>query len=160
MQEIERKFIIKNLKNIDELDFVYSERYFLFNEDGIEIRITQKENKYIFERKEKISDLTRNWLKFEISEREFNELKKISSQRIIRKNYYIDKNTSIKVYEWDFIWLIRLEKEFENEIDAQKFDPSEYSKFGDIWNEITVSQLGKDSQLVKLTKKIFIELLS
>jgi|GEM_PF-1725678 len=42
MQEIERKFLIKEMPNLENLKPTYYERYFLFRSEKIEIRIQKK----------------------------------------------------------------------------------------------------------------------
>lgn len=53
MQEIERKFLIKEMPNLENLKPTYYERYFLFRSEKIEIRIQKKWEKFEFEKKEK-----------------------------------------------------------------------------------------------------------
>ena len=147
--EIERKFLIKELPDLNIYEKISYERYFLFINENSEIRIQKKANKYEFERKENKNNLSSKKQKFEISEEEFEQLSKISKQVIIRNSYKIsDKpNITIKIYEWKYKGLKRVEVEFENEQEAKLFKPL-------IWfgKEITDSVLWRDSRLLKLSK--------
>jgi adenylate cyclase len=149
MKEIERKWIVKSLPiNIDQTPLLY-ERHFLFNQDGIEIRIQKKGEVYEFERKVEVSDLTREGQKFIISPAEFESLKKISTGSIIRESIVID-GISVKAYKGKFSGLIRAEVEFNNEHEAQEFIPPVW--FG---TEITNSVLGMDKRLMMLSEAEF-----
>ncbi len=156
-KEIERKFFAKSLPNLAWIEPISYERYFLFRNDKSEIRIQNKWGKYEFERKEKKGNLSANKQKFEITKDEFEQLKKYSKQSIIRDAYLISKNPeiSIKIYHWEFEWLVRVEIEFENEDLAKKFIPLDW-----FWEEITNSQLWKDSKLLDLKEEEFKKLIN
>jgi hypothetical protein len=57
--EIERKWFIKKLPDLQGLKSISYERYFLFIGDAVEVRIQKKGDKFEFERKSQISKLTR-----------------------------------------------------------------------------------------------------
>ncbi len=153
--EIERKFLIKKMPDLSDLKVLRSERFFIFIWNWIELRIQSKDDKYELERKEKISDLSREWIKVNISKEEFDILKEKSSKFLIRDNYYLWNNVSIKIYHWEFEWLIRYEVEFDSEKDANNFIKPDF-----IWKEITDSPLWKDSKLINLSKEEFIKLIN
>lgn len=151
-KEIERKFLVKTLPNLENLEKVEYERYFIFKNSNVEIRIQKKWNKFEFERKEKLSELSSSKQKFEISKEEFEYLKSISNSSIIRDSYLISTNPeiSIKVYHWKFEWLVRVEVEFLDEDSAKEFIPLDW-----FWKEITDLPLWKDSKLLSLTDEQF-----
>jgi CYTH domain-containing protein len=155
--EIERKWLVKELPYLSDKIPVLYERHFLFIGNGIEIRIQKKGDKYEFERKEEISDLSRTDQKFEISSEEFEELKKLSKKSLIRESFFIDDNPEItlKVYKGDYEGLIRVEVEFNSEEEAQAFKPLKW--FGE---EITHTVIGKDKNLVELSKDEFLKLIN
>lgn len=148
-QEIERKFLIKKLPSLTDYEAVTYERYFLFINQDIEIRIQKKWDKYEFERKETIHNLSSQKQKFEITQQEFDELKKTALSFIIRKSYHISSHPdiTIKIYEWIFEGLKRVEVEFDDEPSAQAFTPPDW-----FWEEITQSPLWRDSKLIYLSQ--------
>lgn len=150
--EIERKWFIKNLPDLNHIQPVSFERYFLFIGDKIEIRIQKKGNIYEFERKVEINQLSRKEEVFEITKEEYDELKKFASKSIVRDSYLFQENPeiSIKVYKGIHEGLIRAEVEFPNEEDAKSFTP--LSWFGD---EITNSPVGRDKSLITLSLEEF-----
>jgi len=152
MREIERKFLIKNLPNLENISEIKYERYFLKISNNKEIRIQKKWNIYEKETKTKLCHLEYEKIKQEISENDFNNLKKDSIWEIYRSSYKISENpgVSIKIYSWKFLWLSRLEVEFWSESEAKEFQPESW-----YWKEITGTSLAKDSELVKLSLKVF-----
>jgi len=151
--EIERKWIIKELpKDYTLSSPILYERHFIFNQDDIEIRIQRKGNRYELERKVKQSQLSRDTMKVEITENEYNRLKELSVSSISRESYMIAKypEISIKRYLDRCDGLIRVEIEFDSEDQAINFKP--YDWFGE---EITNSVLGRDSELIKLSELEF-----
>ena len=156
MKEIERKFILKDISILKNLNYIEYKRYFLFLDESVEIRIQKKGDKYEFERKLINSQLEAQKQKFEITKSEFEELNKKSIFSITRKSYLYSKKPeiSIKIYEKKFKGLNRIEVEFNSIEEAKKFKTPSW--FGE---EITHSKLGKDKQLVQLTQKEFKTLL-
>jgi len=152
MREIEKKFLIKNLPNLESVLEVKYERYFLEISDNKEIRIQKKWNTYEKETKTKLNHLEYEKIKQEITGNDFNGLKKDSIWKIHRSSYKISENpeVSIKIYSWRFLWLSRLEVEFWSESEAKNFQPESW-----YWKEITGTSLAKDSELVKLSRKDF-----
>ncbi|EKE27292.1 MAG: hypothetical protein ACD_3C00226G0011 [uncultured bacterium (gcode 4)] len=150
--EIERKFLIKDLPDLKNINPIRYERHFLFIWNWIEFRIQSKWDIYELERKEKISDLSRDWIKIRISKDEFEVLKWISNKILIRDWYNLSENVSIKIYRWDHEWLKRAEVEFKSEEEAKNFIKPDW-----MWEEITDSPLWKDSKLIQLDKNGFKE---
>lgn len=71
--EIERKFLVKALPDLAGKEKIEYERYYLFNQDGIELRIQRKGPKFEIEHKVLVSELERTKEKVEISQGEFFE---------------------------------------------------------------------------------------
>ena len=156
-QEIERKFLPKELPNLTNLKPITYERYYLRIENGLEERIQKKGNKYEFERKVRKSDLTRDTQRKEITKEEFEKLKQNATRAIQRDSYKLQDNPkiSIKIYQGDYEGLVRVEVEFESEEQAGRFIIPDW--FG---REITTTKLGKDSRLIQLSKSQFQQELS
>ena len=132
------------------------ERYFLKITPDYEERVQKRGEKYELEKKFKKSDLSRQTEKKEISKTDFEQLKKSASKSIIREGYQISEkpNISIKIYHGDHEGLMRAEIEFPSETEANKFQPLNW-----MGKEITNTPLGKDSELIQLTKKQLTDLL-
>lgn len=161
--EIERKFLVKDNSPIDKIDsrkFTRYERYYLVNDAGLEVRIQKKGTKCEFEVKLGTSSLTRKGEKYEITDAQFEVLKtKAIGEGIIRDGCIAFKGMnppiSVKIYHGKFEGLMRAEVEFESEEAAQKFNPPAWCG-----KEITDTDLGRDSRLLKLSKEDFDKLLS
>lgn len=123
MKEIERKFILKDISILKNLNYVEYERYFLYLNETVEMRIQKKGEKYEFERKLINSQLKAQKQKLEITKSEFEQLKKKSIFSITRKSYLYSKKPeiSIKVYEEKFKGLNRIEVEFSSIDETTKF---------------------------------------
>lgn len=155
--EIERKFLVKSLPDFGYQKSIWYERYYLERGNGIEKRIQKKGDKYEFEELNEISELTRDKVRKEISEAEFNKLKADAKESIIRESYLVQDfkpEISIKIYHGKYEGLIRAEIEFASEEDAINFEQPNW--FG---AEITNTPLGRDSRLLDLTSEAFKELL-
>jgi len=157
MSEIERKFLVKRLPDLSNIESISYERYFLRIELDFEERIQKKGNKYEKENKFKESDLSRKTEKQEISKDEFETLKKSASKSIIRESYKISDNPdiTIKIYHGDYEGLIRAEVEFLSEEEAINFRPFDW-----MGKEITNTELGKDSKLIQMNKEEFKHLIT
>ncbi len=129
--EIERKWLVKNLPDLSNLMLVKWERYFLFINDKIEIRIQKKGDKYELERKSVLSKLSREEVKFEITKDEYDTLEKYCSKSIIRAEVH-----------------------FTSEEEAEAFKPLDW--FG---KEITDSPLGRDKTIINLSEGEFTKLM-
>lgn len=158
MQEIERKWIVsmENLPSLEGLQPIFYERHFIFVGNGVEVRIQKMGDKFEFERKVDVSELERTGERFEITQSEYDEFKKLSKKSLIRKSYLIQdlQKISIKVYEGVFKGLIRAEIEFDSAEEAIVFQPPEW--FG---KEITTTDLGRDAKLVELSSDEFQKLI-
>ena len=156
MEEIERKFLIKMLPDLSKFKKSSYERYFLFRNKDVEIRIQTVGNKYELERKVNKNNLSSEKHKFDITKDEFNALKKFPSESIIRDSYLVSTNpeVTIKIYKGKFNGLKRAEVEFKSLDEAKKFVLLDW--FG---KEITDTNLGRDSELLELSEEEFHKLL-
>jgi CYTH domain-containing protein len=98
--EVERKFLICTLPNLQGYQPIRYERYFLFKNKYVEIRVQKKGDRYEFERKETINNLSARKEKISITRDEFNSLIKNCTDIIIRDSFNISKtpNITLKVY--------------------------------------------------------------
>jgi hypothetical protein len=78
MLEIERKFLIRELPNLEGIPEIKYERYFLDINSDTEVRIQKKNNIYEKEVKTKITPLKYTKTKTEITQTDFIELQKQS----------------------------------------------------------------------------------
>ncbi len=154
--EIERKFLVKKLPDLAGIEKVAYERYYLFNEEGIELRIQRKGDRFELERKVFISNQERTRQKIEISQVEFELLKPLAGQAIIRDGYPLsdNPNISIKIYHGHYEGLIRAEVECATLKELQQFQPPDW--FGP---EITDSPLARDAELLTVSTEEFKNLL-
>ncbi len=155
--EIERKWLIKTIPG----NLIYKkenqERFFLFIDEKIELRIQKINDKYTLERKVALSKIERRSEEIQISKGEYDLLKTLSDKSITRDNYILNTNPEItlKIYHGDFEGLVRAEVEFENELDANKFIiPNWFGK------EITNSLIARDKDLIKINKLQFQRILN
>lgn len=150
--EIERKFFVQRLPDLTGITPIHHERYFLHRDEGVEERITKKDGRYVYEQKTEVSELERSQEKREISEKEFNTLKKDTSDAIIRDSYLLSKrpHITIKIYRGRFEGLIRAEVEFETPEEAASFTPLPW-----MGEEMTGLPIARDSKLSHLTAEEF-----
>ncbi|MDE2038173.1 MAG: hypothetical protein KGI69_03065 [Patescibacteria group bacterium] len=154
--EIERKFFVKEMPDISNIQPLHYERYFLKRENGVEERVSKINEKYVYEKKHEISNLERTRDKKEISAEEFNLLKRDATEVLIRDRYDLSENPkiSIQIYQGKFKGLVRAEIEFDSEEDAKKFRPF-------VWmgSEMTDLPIARDSKLLDLSESEFKRLL-
>lgn len=153
MNEVVRKFFLKNLPDLTGKKMIHTERYILFLENNVELRIQSKNDIYELERKIKNSEISRQTSLIEITKEEFELLKKLSIKNIVRDSYILRDSPEIalRIYRGEFEGLIRLEVDFNSEEEAKNFvPPDEYGV------EITKSALGMDGCLAKLFMEEFL----
>jgi len=125
-QEIERKFLIKSLpENLEQYpheDIVQG--YLAINENGNEVRLRQKGNKY-FQTVKSEGEKIRFESEIEITEEQFNSLwEATKGKRIEKTRYEIPCENGIielDIYRGDLDGLLSAEIEFSNEEDSNKF---------------------------------------
>ena len=153
--EIERKFLVSTLPDLTGKTPLPYERYFLYIGDTHEIRIQKKGDRYEFERKGRQGELSNEKTKFPITPEEFEHLKTLCPLSLQRESYDLGNNATIKIYHGKYEGLVRAEFEFASEAEAAAFTPPSWCD-----NEITKSDLGRDSKLIYLDSAQFQQTLS
>lgn len=143
--EIERKFLVKELPDLSGIPLIRYERYYLLISGNTEERIQKTNNRFTFERKTRVDNLTRSTEIKELTETEFEEMKAGTRKSIIRDSYSLNPSLSIKVYHGDYEGLVRAEVEFLSTDEAKNYTQEQW-----MGNEITNSPIGKDSSLLRL----------
>lgn len=140
------------MPDLSNLKSVIYERYYIYRDAVVEMRVQKKGERYEIERKQKINELKSEKLKMEISESEFEALKKFGGEIITREGFFISSNpnVSIKIYHGKYEGLKKVEVEFDSELEANNFQiPDWYGQ------EITNSIVSKDSKLLDLNREQF-----
>lgn len=150
--EIERKFLIKRMPDLSNFESVIYERYYIFRNDIVEMRVQRKGEKFEIERKEMVSGLSAKKTKLVISEPEFEKLKQLGGESILREGFFISFNpdVSIKIYHGKYEGLKKIEVEFSSEAEARAFQIPDW--YGE---EITDSIVSRDSKLLDLNEEEF-----
>ncbi len=148
-QEIERKFLISKMPDLSKYQPIRYERYYIYRDGKVEMRVQKKENKFEIERKEMINKLSAKKTKLKISAPEFEKLKTFGSDVIIRDGYnlFSSPDVSIKIYHGKYEGLKKVEVEFKSEEQATSFQIPDW--YGE---EITDSIVSRDSKLLDLSK--------
>lgn len=156
IQSITRKFLVKYLPNLADIKKEVYERYYLYIGGPTVVRVQKIDDKYELERKVNESDLVRQGETIQITQEEFDGLKTLAKQKIIRDSYLIQENPKIviRIYQGDYAGLKRIEVNFKNVEESKNFTPLDW--FG---KEITNSALAQDGRLLRLKKEEFQELL-
>lgn len=158
VQSITRKFLVKELPDISNLNKESYERYYLYNKDSIVIRVQRVNDIFELERKANENDLIREGETIRITQDEFESLKKLAIAHIVRDSYTIQKEDPkivIRVYHASFEGLIRIEVNFKTMEAAELFKPLDW--FG---KEITGSPLSQDGYLLNLKDDEFQKLVN
>ena len=143
MKEIERKFLIRSLPDLSNAAKYEIEQVYLRIKP--ERRIRKENNKYYYTEKSE-GFLVREENEREITEEEYNELKKDSVSNIIKKTRYVFFRDGylleLDIYRGLFEGLVTVEVEFETKEEALEFEPFEF--FG---QEITYDSNYKNKYL-------------
>lgn len=150
--EIERKFFVKEMPDLSQVQPLSYKRYFLERGNGKEVRISKIGTVCIFEEKTEVSELERTRVKKEISREEFDRLKEGASEAIVRDRYNISTSPdiAIQVYHGRFEGLIRAEVEFDSEEAANAFVPLPW-----MGREMTGLPIARDARLIELSDEEF-----
>lgn len=151
--EIEKKFLVKQLPNLENYEKQYIKQGYISTNPVLRIR--QKNDKYIFTFKGK-GTLQRIELEQELSKEEFDNLwQKVEGEPIIKTRYIIPLENGLKaeldIYEGNLLGFKNVEVEFETIEQANDFVAPDW--FGeDITNNIkyTNAYLSKISKKCKL----------
>jgi adenylate cyclase len=154
-KSITRKFLVKELPDLSNISKDTYQRYYLYNNNSVVIRIQQINDDYELERKANESALIRDGQTMKITKDEFEALKQSAKQSIQRDSYEIQKSPRIvlRVYKGDYEGLNRAEVNFESEDEAKEFKPLEWFN-----KEITGTPLSQDGYLLDLSKDEFYKL--
>lgn len=156
--EIERKFLVNTLPNIDNLPFHELEQAYLSFEHEIRIRRVDTNEFYLAHKTD--GDLSRGEVEPVIDSASFQILSNLIRGRIINKTrFYIslDNNlvAELDIYHGELEGLVTVETEFISEEDAANFDiPSWYGK------EITYDKRYKNKNLARCTEEELLSLLN
>lgn len=142
-----RKFLVRHIPNLSDIKSVHYERYFLLQENGVEIRVQSRGNAFEIERKSVSESGQEQVSKYEISREAFSILKQAATEAVIRESYLLSENpyVAIKIYQGKFQGFMRAEAAFTSPEEAASFVPLEW-----MGPEITDSPLGRDSQLLSM----------
>lgn len=142
--------------NLSGMRSITDERYYLYNNDGIELRFQARAGVYELERMAEYASLSRTQQKIEITRGEFEAIKKFGRGPIIRESYLLsrDPQITIKLYHGRFEGLIRAEVEFSSLDEARAFQPPPW--FGE---EMTSLPIANDAKLLDLTDEEFKQLI-
>lgn len=156
MVELERKFLVKKLPDLNNIKPINYERYFLSDDIEKQIRLQKKGDNCEIENKTKLNDKEYKKTKENISKERFIELSKECDRYIIRDSYLIneDPNVTIKIYKEKYEGLMRIEIEFNNIEEYNNFEIPEW-----LGNEITNTKIGLDAKLIKLDREEFLKVL-
>ena len=143
-----RKFLVRFVPDLANIKSVHYERYFLLQENGIEIRVQSRGNDFEIERKSLSETGEEEISKYQISREAFGILKQAATEAIVRESYLLseDPHLAIKIYQGKFQGFIRAEVAFATPEEADRFAPFEW-----MGREITDSPLGRDSQLLAMS---------
>lgn len=151
--EIERKFLVKNIPNLQGYErFKIKQGYISI--DPV-LRIRQKNDKFLFTFKGN-GDIKRVEFENEITREQFENLwKKVEGNPIIKTRYIIPLENCLKaeldIYEDKFLGFCNVEVEFKSIEEAEKFTPPDW--FG---QDITKDKIFTNSYLSNIgnfTKK-------
>ncbi len=148
-QEIERKFLPpKRPLDLDQLPFTLYERYYLYADEHVELRIQKREQLCELEHKVQSGDipLARDSLKIEIPTQEWEALKaKCVGNGVIFKKYRLpSQGLSVKEYEGALEGLLIAEQEFSSSEEASSYQPEEW-----MGEDISTLEFSRDHGLIQ-----------
>lgn len=156
--EIERKFLVDILPNIDNLPFHELMQAYLSFEPEIRIRCVNSSEFYLAHKTDE--DLSRGEVEPKIDNISFQILSNLIQGRVINKTrFYIslDKGlvAELDIYHGELEGLVTVETEFKSVEDANDFEiPSWYGK------EITYDKRYKNKNLARCTEDELLSLLN
>jgi CYTH domain-containing protein len=151
--EIERKFLVMKMPNLDGIPKVLQERCFLQRGDLFEECVKRKNSVFQYESKFTLSKKERAREKLKISKEEFEQLEQKSDYIVESESYLVSKKDpiiSIKKYKGDFQGLVLAEVNFDSIRAMEEFVPLTW-----MGAEVTDTSLGKDSLLIDLSRDKF-----
>lgn len=152
--EIEKKYLVKKIPNLDNVSKIEYERYFISNDPKNQIRVQRKSDTYEIEKKIEIGINEYKKEKKKISKEEFFKLTSSCKDVIKRDSYLICENPTItiKIYHGKYEGLVRAEVEASSIKELESFKiPNLFGR------EITNSNIGMDAKLIKLSRDEFLK---
>jgi CYTH domain-containing protein len=124
--EVERKFVVSDLPNLEGADFDEIEQgYLAIGADG-EVRLRRKGDQLALTAK-RGAGLSRQEAEIELERERFDELWPLTEGRRLHKRRYVlphgDLKIELDVYEGDLEGLVVAEIEFDSEEEARAFEP-------------------------------------
>jgi adenylate cyclase len=124
--EVERKFVVSDLPNLEGTDFDEIEQgYLAIGTDG-EVRLRRKGDRLALTAK-RGAGLSRQEAETELDRERFDELWPLTDGRRLHKRRYVlphgDLKVELDVYEGDLEGLVVAEIEFDSEEEARAFEP-------------------------------------
>jgi adenylate cyclase len=124
--EVERKFVVSDLPNLEGTDFDEIEQgYLAIGTDG-EVRLRRKGDRLALTAK-RGAGLSRQEAEIELDRERFDELWPLTEGRRLHKRRYVlphgDLKIELDVYEGDLEGLVVAEIEFDSEEEARAFEP-------------------------------------
>ena len=145
-QEIERKWLVRDLPSLQELPREQIiQGYLAISSDGTEVRIRRKGEKF-FQTVKSQGGLARDEVEVEISQDQFRALWPATEGRRLEKTRYALEwsgyQLEIDVYQGSLAELVVVELEFESAEESKRFSPPAW--FGE---EVTEDKRYKNSSL-------------
>ena len=150
-QAIERKFLVKFLPDdLVNMASSFCERYYLYTDDSVELRIQRKGDQYEMERKVAgTHSWVRDSFKAKMTEKEFLHLQKsVIGNPVLFEKYRVSSspNVSIKKYSGHVDGFMLAEVDFPTLEEAQLFQPFDW-----LGREISDESFSRDSGLIHLS---------
>jgi adenylate cyclase len=151
MQEIERKWLVREIPKVTDLKHErIIQGYVAISSEGAEVRVRRVEDK-CFETVKSEGGLTRYEIEVEISQEQFFALWPATEGRRLEKTRYTMKENGyeleLDVYQGSLTGLVVAEVEFESAEESQRFSPPAW--FG---KEVTDDKHYKNSNLASLRR--------
>lgn len=152
--EIEKKYLIRKMPNLDKFSKLEYERYFISDDPKNQVRVQRKNDIYEIEKKIEIASNEYKKEKKKITKAEFDKLITDCNNVIKRDSYLIceSPNITIKIYHGKYEGLARVEVEFLSRDELENFEVPDW--FG---REITNDDIGMDARLIKLSRDEFLK---
>ncbi len=145
-QEIERKWLVRDLSRLEGLTYEHIHQgYLAISSDGTEVRIRRKGDT-CFETVKSRGDLTRDEIEVELSQDQFRMLWPATEGRRLEKvRYALNWNGShieLDVYQGYLTGLVVAELEFKSAEESMRFSPPDWFE-----EEVTTDKRYKNSSL-------------
>ncbi|MFA5131710.1 MAG: hypothetical protein WC444_00060 [Candidatus Paceibacterota bacterium] len=148
--EIERRFLLKEMPTLDDLESITCEKYIVQLGDLVEETVEKKNGTFFYEKKICLSHQECNTETSSISKEDFEKMKGQASSPLYYKKYLYEINPSITViiFEGNLEGLVRADVTFSSHEEAEAFTVLPW-----MGKEVTHAPLGLDKNLMNLTKE-------